>query len=112
MKIAVYPGEEAFYILRIVLVSIVHGITLSILARGGKHRRQTVASAMTMLVLIIAVIGCIFVVTAPSILDHVSWTAYMMLLVMGGIFCFVSPKYVVLVFKIFNSVFQIFYFRT
>ena len=90
MKIAVYPGEEAFYILRIVLVSIVHGITLSILARGGKHRRQTVAIAMTMLVLIIAVIGCIFVVTAPSILDHVSWTAYMMLLVMGGIFCFVS----------------------
>ena len=45
---------------------------------------------MTMLVLVIALIGSIFVMVAPSILDHISWTAYMMLLVMGGIFCFVS----------------------
>lgn len=83
-------SSGVFYILRIVLVSIVHGITLSILARGGNHSRQTVAIAMTMLVLVIALIGSIFVMVAPSILDHISWTAYMMLLVMGGIFCFVS----------------------
>ena len=83
-------SSGVFYIIRIVLVSIAHGITLSILARGEKHSRQTVALAMAMLTLVIAVIGSIFVMVAPSVLDHVSWTAYMMLLVMGGIFCFVS----------------------
>ena len=73
-KIAVYLSG-VFYILRIVLVSIVHGITLSILARGGKYSRQTVSIAMTMLVLVIALIGSIFVMVAPSMLDHISWTA-------------------------------------
>ena len=82
--------DGMFYIVRIVLVSIVHGITLSILARGERHSRRVVAAAMAGLTLAIAIIGSIFVLIAPSGLEHVSWTAYMMLLVMGCVFCFVS----------------------
>ena len=82
--------DGMFYIVRIVFVSIVHGITLSILARGERHSRRVVAAAMAGLTLAIAIIGSVFVLIAPSGLEHVSWTAYMMLLVMGCVFCFVS----------------------
>ena len=79
-----------FSVFRIVLVSIVHGISLSILVRGGKRRRAATAIVMAFLVVFMAAAGAIIVFIAPSVIMHVSWTAYMMLLAMGTVFCCLS----------------------
>ena len=79
-----------FSVFRIVLVSIVHGISLSILVRGGKRRRAVTAVIMALLVLFMAAAGTIIVFIAPSAITHISWTAYMMLLAMGIVFCCLS----------------------
>ena len=82
-------SEQVFYITRIVLTSLCHGITLTILAReGGKgHRALITMGTMT---LIITALGSFFVFLFPSQASHVSSTAYMMLIVMGIMFCLVS----------------------
>ena len=79
-----------FSVFRIVLVSIVHGISLSILVCGGKRRRAVTAVIMALLVLFMAAAGTIIVFIAPSAITHISWTAYMMLFAMGIVFCCLS----------------------
>lgn len=81
---------EFFSVIRVVAVSIVHGITLSILVRGDRRSRRMVAASMVLLTLLISVFGIMIILITPSAFAHVSRTAFMMLIVMGLIFCFVS----------------------
>ncbi len=81
---------EFFSVIRVVAVSIVHGITLSILVRGDRRSRRMVAASMMLLTLLISVFGIMIILITPSAFAHISRTAFMMLIVMGLIFCFVS----------------------
>ena len=81
---------EFFSVIRVVAVSIVHGITLSILVRGDRRSRRMVAASMMLLTFLISVFGIMIILITPSAFAHISRTAFMMLIVMGLIFCFVS----------------------
>lgn len=83
-------SDRLFYILRVVCTSITHGILLSVLVRGGEHSRRMVNASMALLTLIISVLGAIIVLAVPSVPMHTTLTAYMMLVVMGLFFCFIS----------------------
>ena len=83
-------SDRLFYILRVVCTSITHGILLSALVRGGEHSRRMVNASMALLTLIISVLGAIIVLAVPSVPMHTTLTAYMMLVVMGLFFCFIS----------------------
>ena len=78
-------SEQVFYITRIVLTSLCHGITLAILAReGGKGHRALIT--MGIMTLIITALGSFFVFLIQSKASHVSSTAYIMLIDMGIMF--------------------------
>ena len=81
---------ELFSVLRVIVVSITHGITLSILVRGDRRSRRMVAAAMMLLTVLISIFGIMIVLITPSAVAHISSTAFMMLVVMGVIFCFIS----------------------
>ena len=83
-------SDRLFYILRVVCTSITHGILLSVLVRGDEHSRRMVNASMALLTLIISVLGAIIVLAVPSVPMHTTLTAYMMLVVMGLFFCFIS----------------------
>lgn len=83
-------SDRLFYILRVVCTSITHGILLSVLVRGDEHSRRMVNASMALLTLIISVLGAIIVLAVPSVQMHTTLTAYMMLVVMGLFFCFIS----------------------
>lgn len=79
-----------FYVFRVVCTSITHGILLSVLIRSDEHSRKMVHAAMALLTLLISVLGSIIIIAVPSVLVHTTLTAYMMLVVMGLFFCFIS----------------------
>ena len=81
--------KQFFYVLRVVLTALCHGVTLYILLRDdtGGHRTALKMGLMTML---ITILGCAFIIMTPSQVSHVSLTAYMMLIVMGIMFCLIN----------------------
>ncbi len=83
-------SNELFYVERVVCTSITHGMILSVLVRNGKHSRKITNAFMVLLTLIISVLGSIIVLTVPSVEVNTNLTAYMMLVVMGVIFCSIS----------------------
>ena len=83
-------SNELFYIVRVVCTSITHGMILSVLVRNGKHSRKITNAFMVLLTLIISVFGSIIVLKVPSVEANTTLTAYMMLVVMGVIFCSIS----------------------
>ena len=84
-----YP-EKVFEVVRVILVSIVHGISLGILVNGGKNDRKLVVRAMVLLSIFVAILGSIIIFYVPSEFANVSWIAYMMLVAMGIVFCLCS----------------------
>lgn len=83
--------ERIFYIMRILLVSITHGLSFSVLVRRNDGKRY--ALPLIVMTVVIAVIGSFFVLISQNPVLHSSLSAVMMLFVLGSIFCWVSNAF-------------------
>ena len=77
--------------MRILLVSITHGLSFSVLVRRNDGKRY--ALSLIVMTVVIAVIGSFFVLISQNPVLHSSLSAVMMLFVLGSIFCRVSNAF-------------------
>ena len=77
--------------MRILLVSITHGLSFSVLVRRNDGKRY--ALPLIVMTVVIAVIGSFFVLISQNPVLHSSLSAVMMLFVLGSIFCRVSNAF-------------------
>lgn len=79
-----------FSMIRVDVVAITHGLALYVLVQRGKRSRLATAAIIVLMVLFLAAAGNAIIFLFPSEVANTFWTAYMMLIVLGLAFCFLS----------------------